>query len=199
MDFVKFCDDHHWLIYEILQTAQDHVNMILGMDFLEMDPIVETTLMHSAFFRECRRRERDLKNEGFQIVQTRSSNEKRWLYHAKDNVIIRFGKMTDKAIMAKCQTYSDKNFAEQSDSLFPELPFPLHVHAGYTTDAREITFTDMIFAIPKDATSNQEVWKYSENGQTRITPLVRKTSGNGFKDKLLAGAEKIEEYGSGKI
>ena len=62
-----------------------------------------------------------------------------------------------------------------------------------------ITFTDMIFAIPQNATSNSTIWRFSEKCQPYLIPEIHNLANNGFKAKLLEGAAKKVEDGTVSI
>lgn len=200
MDFKKFCDKHGSLLYRILSIAHENMNNMKRLDTIVGGGRWENETMQETFFKACLNDKDELRKHGFEVIIGDSATEKNWLYHAESNLILRYGKMTKKGMMAKCTSDEDKDFAENKESsLIPHADRrPRHAHLGYILDPDGISLYDMVIALPHDAKSNIDEWRYSETEQIMMDLSPRNDSkkkaiGNGFKKKLLAEVANKKE------
>ena len=112
----------------------------------------------------------------------------------KENILIRFGKMTSRYCLAKCNTNFDKQFARQEQELFTDMPRTINMHLGYTTSKKTGLINEIILAIPLSQKTNASIYLFSEKDQKEF-PIQQNSvqkSGNGFKEKLLSDNNKTE-------
>lgn len=194
-DFSLFCNKHINIFNDMVHKAERMLfEEINDRKLINPAPSWQSHTIHEYFINECQKN-KELMEHGFIILHgTGKCTHKFLLYHPEENILIRFGKMTSRYCLAKCNTNFDKQFARQEQELFTDMPRTINMHLGYTTSKKTGLINEIILAIPLSQKTNASIYLFSEKDQKEF-PIQQNSvqkSGNGFKEKLLSDNNKTE-------